>query len=298
MNPREEGFLLLTSHLGTPERRVLTSAQLRQLTRRMAGADIPEENRDLSLSDLIHLGYGADMAVRILELLNDEEILHNYLHRAKVCGCVPVTRVSDGYPLILRKRLGEESPGCLWLKGEREILSSPGIALVGSRDISAENQAFAEAVGIRAAEQGLTLISGNARGADRAAQEACLAHGGRVISVIADSLESQPLRERVLYVSEDGFDLPFSSQRALSRNRVIHSWGELTFVAQAKLGSGGSWVGTAQNLRAGWSTVICYRDGSDAMNALEQQGAYLADIHELQDMTAFLNPQLDLFHRQ
>jgi len=298
LNPREEGFLLLTSHLGTPERRVLTSAQLRQLTRRMAGADIPEENRDLSLSDLIHLGYGADMAVRILELLNDEEILHNYLHRAKVCGCVPVTRVSDGYPLILRKRLGEESPGCLWLKGEREILSSPGIALVGSRDISAENQAFAEAVGIRAAEQGLTLISGNARGADRAAQEACLAHGGRVISVIADSLESQPLRERVLYVSEDGFDLPFSSQRALSRNRVIHSWGELTFVAQAKLGSGGSWVGTAQNLRAGWSTVICYRDGSDAMNALEQQGAYLADIHELQDMTAFLNPQLDLFHRQ
>ena len=298
MNPREEGFLLLTSHLGTPERRVLTSAQLRQLTRRMAGADIPEENRDLSLSDLIHLGYGADMAVRILELLNDEEILHNYLHRAKVCGCVPVTRVSDGYPLILRKRLGEESPGCLWLKGEREILSSPGIALVGSRDISAENQAFAEAVGIRAAEQGLTLISGNARGADRAAQEACLAHGGRVISVIADSLESQPLRERVLYVSEDGYDLPFSSQRALSRNRVIHSWGELTFVAQAKLGSGGSWVGTAQNLRAGWSTVICYRDGSDAMNALEQQGAYLADIHELQDMTAFLNPQLDLFHRQ
>lgn len=298
MNPREEGFLLLTSHLGTPERRVLTSAQLRQLTRRMAGADIPEENRDLSLSDLIHLGYGADMAVRILELLNDEEILHNYLHKAKVCGCAPVTRVSDGYPLILRKRLGEESPGCLWLKGEREILSSPGIALVGSRDISAENQAFAEAVGIRAAEQGLTLISGNARGADRAAQEACLAHGGRVISVIADSLESQPLRERVLYVSEDGFDLPFSSQRALSRNRVIHSWGELTFVAQAKLGSGGSWVGTAQNLRAGWSTVICYRDGSDAMNALEQQGAYLADIHELQDMTAFLNPQLDLFHRQ
>jgi len=298
LNPREEGFLLLTSHLGTPERRVLTSAQLRQLTRRMAGADIPEENRDLCLSDLIHLGYGADMAVRILELLNDEEILHNYLHRAKVCGCVPVTRVSDGYPLILRKRLGEESPGCLWLKGEREILSSPGIALVGSRDISAENQAFAEAVGIRAAEQGLTLISGNARGADRAAQEACLAHGGRVISVIADSLESQPLRERVLYVSEDGYDLPFSSQRALSRNRVIHSWGELTFVAQAKLGSGGSWVGTAQNLRAGWSTVICYRDGSDAMNALEQQGAYLADIHELQDMTAFLNPQLDLFHRQ
>ena len=298
MNPREKGFLLLTSHLGNPERRVLTGPQLRQLTRRMAGADIHAEDRDLCLEDLVCLGYGPDMAVRILELLNDEEILGNYLYKAQSCGCFPLTRVSEGYPLILRKRLGEDSPGCLWLKGEREILASSGIALVGSRDLLLENQAFAEAVGIRAAEQGLTLISGNARGADRAAQEACLAHGGRVISVIADSLESQPLRERILYVSEDGFDLPFTSQRALSRNRVIHSWGELTFVAQVKHGSGGSWVGTTQNLRSGWSTVVCFRDGSEAMNALEQMGAYLADIHELQDMTAFINPQLDLFHRQ
>lgn len=298
MNPREEGFLLLTSHLGNPERRVLTAPQLRQLTRRMAGADLPTEDRDLSLGDLVRLGYGPDMAVRILELLNDGEILQNYLYKARCADCFPLTRVSEGYPLILRKRLGEESPGCLWMKGDKKILSMPGIALVGSRDLAPENQVFAEAVGIRAAEQGLTLISGNARGADRAAQEACLAHGGRVISVIADSLESQPLRERVLYVSEDGFNLPFTSQRALSRNRVIHSWGELTFVAQARLGSGGTWVGTTQNLRSGWSIVVCFRDGSEAMVALEQQGAYLADIHELQDMTAFFNPQLDIFHRE
>ena len=37
--------------------------------------------------------------------------------------------------------------------------------------------AFAEAVGRYAARQGLTLVSGNARGADRAAQESCLAAG-------------------------------------------------------------------------------------------------------------------------
>lgn len=298
MNPREEGFLLLASHLGDPGRRVLTAAQLRQLTRRMAAADLPAEDRELCLEDLLGLGYGADMAVRILTLLSDGEVLQHYLHKGKLCGCAPLTRVSDGYPLILRKRLGEESPGCFWIKGDRDILSFPGIALVGSRDLAPENLAFAQAVGIRAAEMGLALISGNARGADRAAQDACLDHGGRVISIIADCLESQPQKERVLYVSEDGFDLPFSSQRALSRNRAIHSWGELTFVAQAKLGSGGSWVGTTQNLRAGWSTVVCFRDGSEAMDALEAQGAYLADIDDLHDMTAFLDPRSDLFHRQ
>ena len=297
MNPREKGFLLLTSCLGTPGRRILTQAQLRQLSRRTADAAAPNADRELELQDLIRLGYGAEMAVRILELLNDEEILLHYLHRGRQWGCTPLTRVSEGYPQILRSRLGPDGPGCLWLKGDRSVLAKPGIALVGSRELLPENRAFAEAVGIQAAQRGLALISGNARGADRAAQEACLRHGGSVISIVADRLDRQEERERVLYVSEDGFDLPFSAQRALSRNRVIHCWGELTFVAQARLGAGGTWDGTVQNLRAGWSTVVCFRDGSDAAAALEEQGAYLADIPELEDMTAFIRTQDDLFHR-
>ena len=75
MNPREEGFLLLSSHLGVPDRKVLTQAQLRQLSRRTSGLIASDKDRDLELQDLIRLGYGADMAVRILGLLNDEEIL-------------------------------------------------------------------------------------------------------------------------------------------------------------------------------------------------------------------------------
>ena len=297
MNPREKGFLLLTSHLGIPDRKVLTQAQLRQLTGRMAGLTAPGQERELELQDLVRLGYGPDMAVRILDLLNDEEILHHYLFRGARNGCKPLTRVSDHYPHILRKRLGASAPGCLWLRGDEAILSLPGIALVGSREISEDNLAFAEAVGIQAARQGLALISGNARGADRAAQEACLRHGGRVISIVADRLDRQQDREGILYVSEDGFDLPFSSQRALSRNRIIHSWGEITFVAQARLGTGGTWDGTLQNLRHGWSTVICFRDGSDAVAQLEKQGAYLADIKDLEDMTSFAPSEEDLFHR-
>ena len=68
------------------------------------------------------------------------------------------------------------------------LFRSPAVALVGSRELRAENRKFAAAVGYRAAEEGLTLVSGNARGADRTAQEACLAAGGRVISIVADEL--------------------------------------------------------------------------------------------------------------
>ena len=47
MRTTERGFLLLTGHLGNPERRVLTTAQLRTLADRMKDAKKPEENREL-----------------------------------------------------------------------------------------------------------------------------------------------------------------------------------------------------------------------------------------------------------
>ena len=273
MNGRERGFLLLASHLGDPARKALTTAQLRTLAQRIANARWPEEERELDASDLAALGYGPELAGRIVRLLEEEAVLDYYINKGAKFGCVPVARVSRAYPLLLRKRLGLDSPGCLWAKGDLSLLAEPGVALVGSRDIRMENRSFAEEVGRQAALQGYVLVSGNARGADRAAQNACLAAGGKVICVVADELAKQPLRERVLYLSEDGYNEPFSSQRALSRNRCVHSLGILTFVAQCALGMGGTWDGTTKNLYHGWSSVCCFDDGSDAVKHLVQMGA-------------------------
>lgn len=288
MNPRERGFLLLTSHLGCPDRRVLTAAQLRTLARRVSAMERPLTDRELEAGDLLRLGYSRQMAARILGLLQEESLLEAYLHRGRSLGCVPVTRVSKDYPLILRHRLGLDAPGCLWARGELPELQYGGIALVGSRDLNPENHAFAQAVGRMAAQQGLPLISGNARGADRTAQDACLEAGGRVISVVADTLTGHSQRENLTYVSEDGFSEEFSAQRALSRNRVIHALGRIVFVAQCSLGTGGTWDGTTRNLRQGWSPVACFRDGSPACRELEQMGAYLVGLEDLQELGALM----------
>lgn len=288
MNPRERGFLLLTSHLGNPERKVLTMAQLRNLAGRIQGMEPPEEERPLTVTDLEALGYGPEMAGRILALLEEEELLERYLLRGRRTDCIPVTRVSEHYPIIVRQRLGLDSPGCLWVKGDPALLEAPGIALVGSRELRPENGAFAREVGRQAAVQGLVLVSGNARGADRAAQDACLEAGGRVVSIVADELERCPLHSRITYVSEDGFDLGFSAQRALSRNRVIHALGRMVFVAQARLGRGGTWDGVTRNLRLNLSSVACFRDGSDAMQELEQMGAFLVGAEDLRDLSALV----------
>lgn len=295
MNSKEKGFLLLTGQLGVPERKILTPAQLRSLSDRVLSMVRPSDDRDLDLTDLLALGYREEIARRILGLLDEEDLLEHYLERGKKLGCVPLTRVSPGYPRILKAGLGTDAPGCLWAKGDMTLLEGPKVALVGSRDILPQNREFAEEVGRQAAHQGFVLVSGNARGADRAAQEACLRAGGRVISVVADRLAKQPAREGMLYLSQDGFDEEFSSQRALSRNRVIHALGLCVFVAQCGCQTGGTWDGTVKNLRFRWSPVRCFDDGSPSMKLLEQMGAELIGMKALSDIGALTTGERTLY---
>lgn len=290
----EAGFLLLTSGLGNPQRKVLTTAQLRILSARVQSAEKEEGNRQLTVDDLVAMGYGRESAEHMITLLSEEELLHRYCQKAQKQGCAPLARVSDAYPDAWRKKLGWEAPGCVWYKGDLSLLTQPTVALVGSRDLLQRNRAFAVEVGKQAAKQGYTLVSGNARGADQAAQNACLRAGGSVISVVADSLAEKNDTERVLYISEDDFDAPFTAQRAISRNRLIHALAQKTFVAQCRLQTGGTWDGTVKNLRHGWSTVFCFDDGSPALKQLVQMGAEAITAEKLRDFTT-LQGQRSLF---
>lgn len=297
MTGKEAGFLLLSCRCGNPDRKVLTPAQLRVLGQRMQMMKKTEENRELTAADLMAIGYGRDMANHILALLDEQALMEYYLRRGEKVGCIPLSRVSMAYPRVLKQRLGLEAPGCLWAKGELSLLETPMVALVGSRDISEENRIFAAEVGRQAALQGYTLVSGNARGADRTAQNACLKAGGRVISVVADSLAKKTLQSRILYLSEEDFDGEFSAQRALRRNRIIHCLGEKVFVAQCEPKKGGTWDGTLRNLRQGWSPVFCHYDGSDGAVQLSQLGATLMRQEELADIKALQSVQYTFFGR-
>lgn len=295
MTGRERGFLLLTSQLGNPERKPLTAAQLRAISQRAAAMERPLEERELDIRDLTALGCTPELARRILALLDEEELLEHYLRRGRSAGCVPITRMTAVYPARLRRILGDEAPGCLWAKGDLSLFEKPGIALVGSRDLSDTNREFAREAGRQAAAQGFVMISGNARGADREAQSACLRAGGTVISVVADELMRQNPRCGVLYLSEEDFDQPFSTQRALSRNRCIHAMGQTVLVAQSRLRHGGTWDGTSRNLRFGWSSVCCFDDGSEAAGVLEDMGAFLIGMEQLSALNALPQYSMNLF---
>lgn len=285
MTGAQRGFLLLTSHLGDPERKVLSVARFAALTKAVYRMDKTAAERDLTAEDLRAVGLQHQEAEHILSLLGQEGLLDSYLRRAEKLEVYPITRASEQYPVALRQRLGLNSPGVLWARGDAALLKKQAVAVVGSRTLQPANRQFAREAGQQAAKQGYVLVSGNARGADTAAQTGCLSAGGQIVSVVADKLENHDLAENILWLSEDSYDMDFSAQRALSRNRVIHALPRLTLVAQCRLDKGGTWSGTLNNLRGAWSPVCCYRDGSDAAAALQGLGADLIDFPELTDLS-------------
>lgn len=284
MNGGDRAYLLLTNKLGDPRRRVLTPGQLQSLMAGAASYTPGSYEQELTEKDLQAMGCGREQSEQILMLLAQSELLEDYCRRGARFGCVPLTRRSAGYPSRVKQCLGGEAPASLWAKGDLSILEGPAVSLVGSRALRAENQRFAEEAGRQAALQGYTLVSGNARGADLAAQEACLSWGGKVISVVADSLARKQARRGVLYLSEDGYDQPFTALRALSRNRVIHAMGGITLVAQCAREQGGTWSGTVKNLRGGWNRVFVFSDGSTAVEALVDLGAEKIRMEELKNL--------------
>lgn len=290
MTGAEKGFLLLCCHLGNPERKPLTPAQFRKLARRVRDSEKAPKERELERKDLTKLGYSTEEACRILELFSEEALLERYLAKAAKFGCVPLTRLTPGYPRRILDALGDDAPGCIWARGDLSLLERPGIALVGSRELRPENERFAREVGIQAARQGLTLISGNARGADRTAQDACLVNGGGVISIVADRLTDHVPVGKVLYLSEEGLDLEFSAQRALSRNRCIHALGMTAIAAKCSLKTGGTWDGSVKNLRFGWSPLCVFDDGSESMELLCEMGAQRISFEDLKDLRNLPRP--------
>ncbi len=294
MTGAERGFVLLCSHLGDTERKCLTTAQFRRLRQRMARAQAPQDQRELTTADLCHLGYSQAEASQMTHLLSEDLRLEHYLRRASASNIRLLTPFSGAYPRVLEARLGDDAPAVLWVRGDLELLAAPKISLVGSRMLREANHNFAQEAGFQAARQGYCLVSGNARGADRTAQDACLAAGGRVLSVLPDSLVSHTPRENTLYLCEDSFDLPFSPLRALSRNRLIHALGQITLVAQSSLKTGGTWDGSVKNLRFRLSPLYCFADGQESTRLLTQMGAQAISREALADFSALPAPDATL----
>jgi len=128
------------------------------------------------------------------------------------------------------------------------IPEGPAVSIVGSRAADRGGITFASRLAFDLAEQGVTIVSGGARGIDQAAHSGALDAGGRTVIVLGCGLDvdypkgSGPLRVRaasagaVVTELDDGTPpLPGHFPR---RNRIVAALADAVIVVQAGARSG------------------------------------------------------------
>ena len=157
-----------------------------------------------------------------------------------------LTLADEDYPPQLLEIA--DPPPTLYLKGRRELLGRPGLAVVGSRNATPSGLLNAEAFARNLSEAGFTIISGMALGIDAAAHRGGLAGGGSSIAVVGTGLDlvyparnkalAHDLAERGLIVSEFALGTPALAKNFPRRNRIISGLSRGVLVVEAALASG------------------------------------------------------------
>jgi DNA processing protein len=157
-----------------------------------------------------------------------------------------VTLADAAYPAQLLQI--PDPPPLLYVKGRVELLSRPSVAIVGSRNATAQGAANAEAFARTLSAAGLTVVSGLALGIDTAAHRGGLAETGASVAVLGTGIDIvYPARNRTLahelaahgaLVSEYPLGMPPLSGNFPRRNRVISGLALGCLVVEAATDSG------------------------------------------------------------
>ena len=141
----------------------------------------------------------------------------------------------------------------LYYNGRKEIINiEERAAVVGRRKGSRTELIIAERIGKELARLEYTVVSGFAKGVDRAAQLGALKADGYSISVLPQGFNqsymppayTSYLNKRLLEVSAYPPDTPFSGKRAMDRNKIIFDLSEIVFVVASGLGRDGKGTGS------------------------------------------------------
>ena len=211
----------LLGEFGSPER--VLDAHRAEL-QRLVAADIAAQ---------ITAGGNADGTQQALEWLADS-------------ANAIVTLAEADYPQLLLQTA--DPPPLLYVKGRRELLNRPALAVVGSRNATAQGLANAEDFARALSDAGMTIVSGLALGIDAAAHRGGLAGMASSLAVVGTGLDVvYPARNRALahqlasggaLVSEFALGTPALGANFPRRNRVISGLSRGCLVVEAALQSG------------------------------------------------------------
>jgi DNA processing protein len=212
---------------------------------------------------------------------------------------VAALRLMDpAYPRLLKEI--PAPPPLIYVRGRLEPGDELALAVVGTRRVTAYGRTVTERLAGELAAQGVTVVSGLARGVDTCAHTAALAAGGRTIAVqgcgpdLVYPPENARLAARIVEQGAVVTEFPPGAQPEAgnfpARNRIISGLTLATLVTEAPKASGA--LITARFAAEQGRDVFAVpgaitSPGSAGTNRLIQDGAKL--IMEVEDALAELN---------
>jgi len=199
-----------------------------------------------SLTELEATGMRA-VSAQALATGKSMELAQDELAKAATANARIVSLSDEEYPARLKEIY--DPPVILFVRGSVGLLSSPGIAMVGTRHPTPYGTGMAERLAADLAARGLVIISGLARGIDTASHRGAVAAKGKTIAVLGTGIdvlypkENTRLGEQILalggaFISEFPMGTPPTPQNFPIRNRIISGMSAGVLVVEAAEYSG------------------------------------------------------------
>jgi DNA processing protein len=175
------------------------------------------------------------------------ELAREEIAQAAAADIAMVTMDDPSYPPRLKEIY--DPPLILRVRGNPEVLTKPGIAMVGTRHPTPYGSGMAERLACDLAAQGLVIISGMARGVDTASHRGAISAKGKTIAVFGTGVdviypkENSRLSEQILalggaLISEFPLGTFAAPQNFPIRNRIISGMSVGVLVLEAAEYSG------------------------------------------------------------
>jgi DNA processing protein len=290
ISPNTQAILLLTAPLilgrNTASSDSLSSGEYKRLARRLR--EIQRQPADLLLSNASDVIRDCGTVVeeaRLRRALSRGFLLSQAVERWRSRAIWVISRADAEYPQKIKSRLREDAPAVLYGCGDAQLLEVDGLAVVGSRHTTDSLVEYAEAIGQLCARAHTVLVSGGAKGIDQSAMHGALQAGGRVVGVLADSLERSTMaREHrnllvdghLVFVSPYDPSAGFNVGNAMKRNKVIYALSEASLVVDSGIHEGGTWAGAIEQLdKFHFAPVYVRSTGTKSvgLDALRAKGA-------------------------
>jgi len=157
-----------------------------------------------------------------------------------------LTWLDEAYPRRLKEI--SQPPPVLYLRGEITPQDEWAVAIVGTRKYTPYGQQVAEEVAAFLARNGVTVVSGLARGIDSIAHQAALNVGGRSIGILGNGVDfiyppeneglARQMMEKGAVMSDYPLGTPPESFNFPPRNRIISGLSLATVIVEAGQRSG------------------------------------------------------------